>query len=176
MKREIKLDGGEILVLKTLGLSGTPMFGKMLADRLEDLETAEFLDTLNGMISLGYLLSNKVNLRLIEGVLAQRPNIRLLSAIAPGLGLELARTHRPVLILLDINLPDMDGYAVMQCLREHAATRDIPVVGISANAMPQDLERGKAAGFAAYLTKPLDIDRLLQVVDGITAGIDRSGH
>jgi CheY-like chemotaxis protein len=64
----------------------------------------------------------------------------------------------------------MDGYAVMQCLREDPATRDIPVVAISANAMPKDLARGKAAGFADYLTKPLDVYRLLRVVDAIIAG------
>ena len=108
---------------------------------------------------------NPANLRLIESIFAGRGDIRLLSAIAPGLGLDLARMHRPALILLDINLPDMDGYAVMQCLRENEATRGIPVIAVSANAMPRDLERAKAAGFAAYLTKPLDIARLLALVD-----------
>jgi len=69
----------------------------------------------------------------------------------------------------------MDGYAVMQCLRENPATRDIPVVAISANAMPKDLERGKAAGFVDYLTKPLEVDRLLRVVEEIIAG-DQPGN
>jgi PAS domain S-box-containing protein len=110
---------------------------------------------------------NPANLRLIERILARRADIRLLTASAPGLGLELAQAHRPALILLDINLPDMDGYAVMQCLRESAATRDIPVVAISANAMPKDLARGKAAGFLDYLTKPLEVGRLLRVVDDL---------
>ena len=110
---------------------------------------------------------NPANLRLVEGIFAHRPDLRLLTAMAPGLGLELARTHHPALILLDINLPDMDGYAVLECLREQAATRDIPVIAISANAMPRDLERGKAAGLAAYLTKPLDIAQLLRVVDEV---------
>ncbi len=110
---------------------------------------------------------NPANLRLIESIFAHRTDIRLLGAIAPGLGLELARMHRPALILLDINLPDMDGYAVMQCLRENEATRGIPVVAISASAMPKDIERGKAAGFADYLTKPIDVARLLTIVDRI---------
>ena len=116
---------------------------------------------------------NPANLRLIEGIFAHRPEIRLLSAIAPGLGLELARTHRPALILLDINLPDMDGYAVMNTLREDAATRDIPVLAISANAMPSDVERGRAAGFADYLTKPIELSRLLAAVDRLLAGLIR---
>ena len=112
---------------------------------------------------------NPANLRLIEGIFARHNNIRLLSALAPGLGLELARTHQPALILLDINLPDMDGYAVMQCLREHETTRDIPVLAISANAMPKDIERSKAAGFVAYLTKPLDVAELLRTVTQLLA-------
>jgi signal transduction histidine kinase/ActR/RegA family two-component response regulator len=112
---------------------------------------------------------NPANLRLIEGIFARQDNIRLLSALAPGLGLELARTHRPALILLDINLPDMDGYAVMQCLREHEITRAIPVLAISANAMPKDIERSKAAGFAAYLTKPIDVAELLRTVGDLLA-------
>jgi hypothetical protein len=112
---------------------------------------------------------NPANLRLIEGIFARRQEIRLLSALAPGLGLELARTHQPALILLDINLPDMDGYAVMQCLRENERTRDIPVLAISANAMPKDVERGKAAGFVAYVTKPIDVSELLHIVDRLLA-------
>ena len=108
---------------------------------------------------------NPANLRLIERILARRADIRLLSASMPSLGLELARAHLPGLILLDINLPDMDGYAVMKCLQENPATRNIPVIAISANAMPKDLERGKAAGFADYLTKPLDVPRFTRIID-----------
>jgi PAS domain S-box-containing protein len=110
---------------------------------------------------------NPANLRLFNRILARRQNIRILSAGTPNLGLELAQSHLPTLILLDINLPEMDGYAVMECLRTSEATRHIPVVAISANAMPKDLARGKAAGFHDYLTKPLDVNRLLQVVDDI---------
>ena len=68
MGREIKLNGGEIAVLKKIGLSGAPLYGKMLADRIEDMETGEFLDTLAGLIDLGYVLSNKVNIRLMADV------------------------------------------------------------------------------------------------------------
>jgi hypothetical protein len=122
---------------------------------------------------------NPANLRLIERILARRSDVRLLSAAAPGLGLELAAVHRPALILLDINLPDMDGYAVMKCLRESPVTRDIPVVAISANAMPKDLARGRAAGFADYLTKPLDVAQLLAVLDKVLAergSVAATGH
>jgi hypothetical protein len=68
MGREIKLDGGEISILKKIGLSGSPLFGKLLIDRIEEMETGEFLDTLIGLIDLNYVISNKVNIRLIEDV------------------------------------------------------------------------------------------------------------
>ena len=68
MGREIKLDGGEISLLKKIGLSGSPLMGKLLLDRIEDMETGEFLDTLCGLIDLGYVLSNKVNIRLMADV------------------------------------------------------------------------------------------------------------
>jgi PAS domain S-box-containing protein len=112
---------------------------------------------------------NPANMRLLERILTRRDGIRLLRADKPDMGLDLANKYRPTLILLDINLPGMDGYDVMRCLREGEATRDIPVVAMSANAMPRDLARGKAAGFMDYLTKPLDVDKLLQVVDDVIA-------
>ena len=68
MPREIKLDGGEITVLKKVGLSGSPIYGKMLIDRVDSMATQEFLDTLIGLIDQGYVLSNKVNIRVIEDV------------------------------------------------------------------------------------------------------------
>lgn len=110
---------------------------------------------------------NPANRRLMEAILGQRPDIHLLTAISPGLGLELARTRQPALILLDIHLPDMDGYAVLQRLRDDPSTRDIPVVAVSANAMPRDLDRARAAGFAADLTKPADVAALLQQVEAL---------
>ena len=117
---------------------------------------------------------NPANLRLIERVLARRPDISVLSATTPGLGLQLAMSHMPELILLDINLPDIDGYDVMKCLRENAATQYIPVVAVSANAMPRDLARAQMAGFAEYVTKPIDIERLLAAVDKALS--QTSGH
>ncbi|MEQ8659323.1 MAG: ATP-binding protein, partial [Gammaproteobacteria bacterium] len=114
-----------------------------------------------------YIEDNAANLRLVARILARRPDLELLGAATPCRGLELARTRQPVVILLDINLPEMDGYAVADRLAADARTRDIPVIAISANAMPRDLARGQAAGFAAYLTKPLDVDTLLDALDSV---------
>jgi CheY-like chemotaxis protein len=83
---------------------------------------------------------------------------------APRVGLELALADPPDLLLLDIQMPDMDGYELLRRLRAAAQTRALPVIAVSANAMPQDLERGIAAGFADYLTKPLDLAQLLEAV------------
>ncbi|MFL6529798.1 MAG: hypothetical protein ACJ8HQ_00125 [Chthoniobacterales bacterium] len=83
MPREIKLNGGEITILKTLGLSGTPMSGKQLLERVDDMAEAEFLDTLDGMISLGYILSSKVNLRKTEDV--ERASLRVNQSYARDL-------------------------------------------------------------------------------------------
>jgi hypothetical protein len=68
MARDIRLDGGEISILKKIGLSGSPLLGKLLIDRIEEMETGEFLDTLIGLLDLGYVLANKVNIRLMEDV------------------------------------------------------------------------------------------------------------
>jgi CheY-like chemotaxis protein len=114
-----------------------------------------------------YVEDNPSNVRLVERVLARRPDVSLLVATSGGVGLELARRHRPDLVLLDLNLPDLPGAAVLEQLRAEPRTRDIPVVVISADATPQQQERLRAAGAADYLTKPFDINQLLAIVDGL---------
>jgi len=115
--------------------------------------------------TLLYMEDNPANLRLMARILSKREGVRLIAAERPGIGMELAIAHRPDLILVDINLPDMDGFEVLRGLRDHAETRTTPVIGISANATPKDIERARAAGFADYLSKPLDINSLLAAVD-----------
>ncbi len=108
---------------------------------------------------------NPSNRALVEGIVALRPRWRLHSAALPGEGLALAKTLHPDLILLDLHLPDMDGWEVLRRLRADPVTRAIPVVALSASAMSADIERGRVAGFSAYLTKPLELQRLLALLD-----------
>ena len=110
---------------------------------------------------------NPSNLRLIELVLTTRPEISLVSAADAENGLKLARSHEPDLILLDLNLPDMHGSQVLQRLQQSAITRDIPVVVVSADATSAQIEELLNMGADEYLTKPLDMRRLLHTLDRI---------
>ncbi len=120
-----------------------------------------------------YIEDNPVNQVLMEGMLAQRRGLRLLIASLPETGLVMAAQERPDLVLLDIQLPGIDGFEVLRRLRADERTRDIPVVAVSANAMQSDLDDARRAGFADYVTKPLDLRRLLAVVDGL---LDSAAH
>ncbi len=112
-----------------------------------------------------YIEDNLSNLNLIEHILSRRAQFRLISAIQGRRGLELAREHCPDLILLDLHLPDIDGDEVLRHLRAEPATRDIPVIMLSADATPKQIERLLEAGARAYLTKPLDVKQFLRVLD-----------
>jgi CheY-like chemotaxis protein len=112
-----------------------------------------------------YIEDNMSNLRLIERVLAHRPDIQLISAMQGGLGIELAREDRPDLILLDLHLPDMPGAEVLRRLQEHSDTSTIPVVVISADATPGQIDELLAAGARSYLTKPLNLKQFAQVLE-----------
>ena len=112
-----------------------------------------------------YVEDNPSNLRLIERVLADHSAIRLVPAMQGRLGLELAREHRPDLILADIHLPDMSGEDVLGEVRGDPDLRDTPVVIVSADATPGQKRRLLAAGARAYLTKPIDVQQLLTLID-----------
>jgi len=111
-----------------------------------------------------YVEDNPVNLMLMEAALDGEPGVQLATAPLPELGLELAFNNPPDLVLLDIQLPGMDGFEVLRRLRADPRTASVPVVAISANAMPGDLTRARQAGFDDYLAKPLDLERLRAVV------------
>jgi len=112
-----------------------------------------------------YIEDNPANLKLVIQLFANKQHIQLFTAHTASLGLELAETKCPDLILLDINLPEMDGYKVLEKLLNNDKTRNIPVIAVSANAMPKDLIQAEKAGFNDYLTKPLDIKHFYNTID-----------
>lgn len=113
-----------------------------------------------------YVEDNAANVELIKQIMIHRPQTRLLTALTPDDGLELIRQHHPDLILLDINLPGMSGFEVLNRIRQLPACAATPVIAVTARAMPDDVETGLKAGFSAYLTKPLDIEQFLKTIDG----------
>jgi len=115
--------------------------------------------------TLLYVEDNPANLMLVEDLIARRPDIRLLSARDGNRGVELARASLPDVILMDINLPGISGIQALRILAEDPATAHIPVVALSANAMPRDIEKGLEAGFFRYLTKPIKVNEFMDTLD-----------
>lgn len=115
--------------------------------------------------TLLYIEDNPANLRLVERLLARRPNLHLLSAGDATRGIKLAREYLPEVILMDINLPGISGIRALRLLREDPLTQHIPIVAVSANAMPHDIRKGLEAGFFRYLTKPIKVDEFMAVLD-----------
>jgi CheY-like chemotaxis protein len=121
--------------------------------------------------TLLYVEDNPANLELVEQLIARRPDLRLLSAADGSIGIEFARAHLPDLILMDINLPGISGIEAMKVLRADPATARIPIIALSANALPRDIEKGLQAGFFRYLTKPIKVD---QFMDALAMGLEHS--
>jgi signal transduction histidine kinase/CheY-like chemotaxis protein len=117
---------------------------------------------------------NPANLLLVTRLLARRGDLHLLSARDGRRGIEMAHTQRPDVILMDINLPGISGLTALKILAGDAATAHIPVVALSANAMPRDIEKGLEAGFFRYLTKPIKVPEFMDTLDlALKAAHDR---
>jgi PAS domain S-box-containing protein len=115
--------------------------------------------------TLLYVEDNPANLELVEQLIARRPDLRLLSAADGNLGIAFARAYLPAVILMDINLPGISGIEAMKVLRADPITAHIPIVALSANAVPRDIEKGLEAGFFNYLTKPIKVEEFMDALD-----------
>lgn len=176
-RRLVEMMGGEMGVDSTPGV-GSTFWLELATGRTAKVGAGKAAGEGNAAaesgrrdVSVLAIDDNPANLKLIAQVMGMRERVHLVSAHTPELGIELALAHRPDLILLDINMPGMDGYQVLDVFKASAQLRHTPVIAITANAMPRDIERGMAAGFADYLTKPLDIGHFLEVVDARLNGI-----
>ena len=115
--------------------------------------------------TLLYVEDNPANLELVEQLMLRRPELRLLGAADGNLGIEFARACQPEVILMDINLPGISGLEAMKILRADPATAHIPIIALSANAVPHDIEKALAAGFFTYLTKPIRVNQFMDALD-----------
>ncbi len=164
--------GGSLELTSTPGLGSCFFIDLPMSPETSQVQSSSILDSPAPTPSVSgkehtflYIEDDLANLALIQHIMVRRPGIRLLFAPQGTLGLELARVHRPDLILLDIHLPDINGHEVFRKLKEDPATRSIPVLIVSASAMPAEIDSMLQAGAASYLTKPLDIPLFLETID-----------
>ncbi|MCC7200093.1 MAG: response regulator [Gammaproteobacteria bacterium] len=172
-KRLVELMGGTIGVTSTVGV-GSEFWVELMTASAPKLAASEehpaaatrsVVPDGTPLRTLLYVEDNPANLELVEQLVTRRPEWRLLGAADGLLGVELARGCRPDVILMDINLPGMNGIDAMRVLRADPATAHIPVIALSANAVPRDIERALEAGFFSYLTKPIRVNQFMDVLD-----------
>ena len=173
-KQLVELMGGQIGVESSVGI-GTVFwveFDAASAPRLaldnidqQTLERRTRARVAGDQPTLLYVEDNPANLALVEQLIARRGDLKLLTAIDGHLGIELARAYLPDVILMDINLPGISGYGALKILSEDPATAHIPVLALSANAVPRDIEKGLEAGFFRYLTKPIRVREFMDALD-----------
>jgi CheY-like chemotaxis protein len=171
-KRLVELMKGEIGVESTVGVGSVFWIELNLTAEPQPAAAAEPTAVAQAQAqadaplrTLLYVEDNPANLMLVEDLIARRPDIRLLSAADGDRGIEIARASRPEVILMDINLPGISGIQALKILREDPATAHIPVVALSANAIPRDIEKGLEAGFFRYLTKPIKVNEFMDTLD-----------
>ena len=183
-KRLVELMGGSIGVESTVGV-GSIFWVELIStaapavmdDDAEPVAVAEAQFKSGGpQHTLLYVEDNPANLNLVEQLIARRSDMLLLTAVNGMLGIELARNARPQVILMDINLPGMSGTEAMQMLRRDPLTAHIPVVALSANAIPSDIERGLQAGFFRYLTKPIKVNEFMETLNVALEFADKDGR
>jgi PAS domain S-box-containing protein len=172
-KQLVELMGGTIGVESAVGV-GTVFWVEFAGASVPVLENVEeaVLERPALMVcepgdqpTLLYVEDNPANLALVEQLIARRGDVKLLTAINAPMGIELARAYLPDVILMDINLPGMSGYGALKVLNEDTLTAHIPVLALSANAVPRDVEKGLEAGFFRYLTKPIRVREFMDALD-----------
>ena len=171
-KRLVELMEGVLGVESKVGVGSvfwcelTSVAAPQLAAQSNEAETSVPQQLLAGtrMGTLLYVEDNPANLELVKQIIARHPNIRLLTAVNGSSGIEIARESQPDVILMDINLPDISGVEALKILRGDSATKHIPIIALSANAMPRDIEKGLEAGFYRYLTKPINIKEFMDTL------------
>jgi PAS domain S-box-containing protein len=135
----------------------------------KEIQTKKFspIENNHKSFKILYIEDNSVNMILMKRVIEKIPNMEMLAAVDGNQGLKIAFEELPDLILLDLQLPDINGYDVFKAIQENPKSESIPVVALSANAMPEDIQKGMDSGFCEYLTKPIDIIKLQNMLKQI---------
>jgi len=179
-KRLVEAMQGSIGAESTVGV-GTTFWIELMVVALAHLELAKSKSAAvskipekgpNEVRTVLCVEDNLANLKLVEMIIARRADLSLLTAGNGELGVALAQAHLPDVIMMDINLPDINGVKALSILREQNTTAHIPVIALSANANPRDIKRGMEAGFFRYLTKPIKVDELMDTLDLALASAD----
>jgi CheY-like chemotaxis protein len=139
-----------------------------------EVNKAELVHGADKVRTLLYIEDNQDNLHLMEAIIGQFKHLRLLSAPNALIGYDLSTSKKPDLILMDINLPGMNGFQALKRLRDTRETHDIPVIAVTSNSQPNDIEAGLKAGFDAYLTKPIKVSDLMRTIERTFANIDNA--
>jgi CheY-like chemotaxis protein len=174
-KQMVEMMGGEIGVDSHEGVGSTFWIELPASDELSEPPTRNGVARLEAqqrVHTVVYVEDNPTNLRLVQSLFRHYPQLALTAASTGEQGLALIERIQPDLVVLDIHLPGIDGYGVLQAMREHPSLRHIPAIALSADAMPDDIERGLRAGFRRYLTKPLNMEQFMQAIAELTTGAD----
>jgi CheY-like chemotaxis protein len=172
-KRLVELMGGKIGAKSTVGVGSVFWFELMsVVEPSVSLKVDDAVSMIQPHVPHGarpqillYVEDNPANLTLVEQIIERRSEIHMLTAVTGINGIEIARGSHPDVILMDINLPDISGIEVLKNLRSDPATALIPVIAISANAMPRDIKKGLEAGFFRYITKPIKVVEFMDALD-----------
>ncbi len=171
-KQLVELMGGSIGVESTVGI-GSEFWIELVRDTMPqagagpavDARPAPRIPAPTALRTLLYVEDNPSNLMLVAQIIEGQPHIRMLSASDGQLGFTLARAHLPDVILMDINLRGISGFDVLKMLQADPLTAHIPVLAISANAMPLDIAKGLEAGFLRYITKPIKVNEFMAALN-----------
>ncbi|MFL6631600.1 MAG: ATP-binding protein [Massilia sp.] len=176
-RRLVELMGGEIGVTSSPGVGSVFWIELACTDSAGDTAAAPPAARIAAAVAderapaqpstVLYIEDNPANLKLVQEIVRFRPDLRLVSAPDGHFGLSLARSQKPDIILMDLNLPGLSGFEVLAQLRREPETARIPAIAVSANAMRADIERALAAGFERYLTKPIDIGQFNEAIDDV---------
>jgi CheY-like chemotaxis protein len=181
-KRLVELMGGVIGVESKVGAGSTFWFEltsvaepRHLTEAInDDLLPKPQIPSGGRKHTLLYVEDNPANLKLVEQLIARHSNLNLKTATNGARGIEIAQVSHPDVILMDINLPDLNGIEVLKILRSEPVTAKIPVIAVSANAMPRDIKKGLEAGFFRYITKPIMVNEFMDAVNLALTHVENS--